>query len=82
MGTGMWRGHFCPRNLSRKGNEVGCNPFVKQNESKLAFGHRFHHEFEGSFAGDVQIESVHEMQDLRDPAKLDPSVLKIVKRTH
>jgi hypothetical protein len=36
------------------------DPFVKQGEAELAFGHVFHYEVEGSFAGNVQIESVYE----------------------
>ena len=34
--------------------------FVKQGEAKLAFGQSFQDEREGSLAGDVQIESIHQ----------------------
>jgi len=50
-----------------------CNPLVKQREAELAFRHRFHHELEGSLAGDVQIESVHQEKRVSG-GKPDPFV--------
>jgi hypothetical protein len=35
------------------------DPLVEQGEAELALGQSFHHELEGSLAGNVQIESVY-----------------------
>src|SRR5712675_3544084 len=38
------------------------NPFVKPGEAEFPIGHCFHHELEGSPAGNIQIKSVHQQK--------------------